>query len=343
MERKRRNGAFAREPIGGARFRGRDASDDGSVAFGIRVQRLVHFHRRNHPGYDVFADRHGCGLLLRPVGAESRVRNCGRGRDDRSADGEPLFRRNGLGRDLDCQHVQLDVLQRSGYDRFLFCFQAVLRHVEREFLNPVGGLPRSDVQRGRMNSADRDENRIFVQWLVHCGERGNANHDRYGDYRGSDVLRAMDATHLCRFRFVRSERERRHRVRLRVQRDRGDRRIVLPHGNPIWHRVQQRCRDENELFLRHFDELTREPHGGRFQRRGKLYGQYANAYLCRKARDGNRLEYRLELPPDLERLRVVARGFDDGVRCDGEHYRMPVQVLLRIRVGFGNLFVQGLG
>ena len=50
-----------------------------------------------NPGHDVCADGYRRSLLLRPMGAESGVRNVGRRSDHRSADREPLFRRNGFG------------------------------------------------------------------------------------------------------------------------------------------------------------------------------------------------------------------------------------------------------
>lgn len=293
---------------------------------------MVHRDLRRDPSFDVFADGYRRCLLLCPMGAKSGMRNVEHGRNHRPSDDEPLFRLNGVVSHFRRRNVQLDVFERSGHDGILFRSKKIQRNVGRELVNAFGSFPRRHLQCRRLNLADRDPHRIFLQRMVHGDFGRNPNNFSHRDYRCRDLLRAMDATDVCGLRLVLNERERGYRFRMLNERHGGFGMSVLANGNSVRNGLQQRDGDPYELHLFDDDERSREPYGERYERGGKLFGEFADLHLCGEAHDWYGMEYRLVVPPDMERLGMVSRWDYDGIQRYGQYDRMPIQVRERIFV-----------
>ena len=157
--------------------------------------------------------------------------------------------------------------------------------MERKFLNPVGSFAGRHLQHRRLNLADRHENRIFVQRMVHGDVGRNPDYFCHRDYRDRDLLRAMDAADVRGLRLVLNECERSNRIGMLSERDGGFGMSVLTNGNSVRNGLQQRDGDPYELRLFDDDERSREPHGERHERSGKLFGGFSDLHLCGEARD----------------------------------------------------------
>lgn len=246
---------------------------------------MVHRNLRRDPSFDVFADGYRRRLLLCPMGAKSGMRNVERGRGHRPSDGEPLFRLNGVVSNFRRRNVQLDVFERSGHDGILFCSKKIQRNVGRKLVNAFGSFAGRHLQHRCLNLAHRDPHRIFLQRMVHGDVGRNPNNFSHRDYRGRDLLRAMDAADVRGLRLVLNECERSNRIGMLSERDGGFGMSVLANGNSVRNGLQQRDGDPYELHLFDDDERSREPYGERYERGGKLFGEFANLHLYGEARD----------------------------------------------------------
>lgn len=254
--------------------------------------------RRNQGGRRHLRDGRGVRLdVFRPIRrdrrdlfvaeeARRRLRFLGRRRPRFGAFGEPLFRLNGFRRHGDGT-VELDVRGREfGKFRELFGDEGfVYGDVERKFLNPVGSFAGRHLQHRCLNLAHRDPHRIFLQRMVHGDVGRNPNNFSHRDYRGRDLLRAMDATDVRGFGLVLNECERSNRIGMLSERDGGFGMSVLANGNSVRNGLQQRDGDPYELRLFDDDERSREPYGERYERGGKLFGEFADLHLYGEARD----------------------------------------------------------
>lgn len=262
----------------------------------------------------------GSGLRSEP-GVRSRARHSHRLRSDH----EPLFRRNRFRDCLGSRGFHLDLFESAVRAESVLCSETVRHHFRHQrWLGSEPSLQNGRLRRSARGSSECFPRRIRLRRLVHRGLRRHPNNDRDDRHHHRYFLCAVDATHLHRLRFFLSERQRCHRLRMRLERHRRRLRELLPHGNPARHQLCQRDGDPHELYVFHDDERTESSHGQCDERGGKLRCQYENLYLCGQARNRNRLEYGLILPPNLEWFRMVPRRFVDRVQYYGKHDRMPL-------------------